>query len=143
MHESRSDAFLLIRRLLLLLGGAALSLSIFLFATAPVLVRVLYGAAYYPVVPVLRWLSPLPFLVALSNVFGIHTMLPLGMKRTFSGILILAGTLNILALLALARLFGPAGAAAAVLSTELFVTVVMAIKLRRHDVPIFGRAAVV
>lgn len=142
MHESRADAFVLIRKLLLLLGGTALSLSILLFLTAPILVRLLYGAAYYPVVPVLRWLSPLPFVVALSNVFGIHTMLPLGMKRTFSGILMLAGALNILALLALARSFGPAGAAASVLSTELFVTIVMAIKLRRRDVPIFGRAAV-
>lgn len=143
MHESRSDAFALIRKVLLLSGLAALGLSVFLFLTAPLLVHLLYGTAYDPVVPVLRWLSPLPFLIALSNVFGIQTMLPLGMKRTFSGILMIAGALNILALLALARLYGPAGAAASVLCTELFVTVVMAIKLRRQDVPIFGRAALV
>jgi polysaccharide transporter, PST family len=141
MHESRADAFLLIRKVLLLLGTLALSLSIVLFSIAPVLVHLLYGSAYRPVTPVLRWLSPLPFVIALSNVFGLHTMLPLGMKRSFSGILMLAGPLNVLAMLILAHFFGPVGAAAAVLTTELFVTSLMAIQLRRRDVPIFGPVA--
>jgi PST family polysaccharide transporter len=143
MHESRPQAFAFIRKLLLIQGGAALGLSVLLFLAAPLLVHLLYGQAYSPVIPVLRWLSPLPFVIALSNVFGIQTMLPLGMKRSFSGILMLAGVLNVVTLSALARPFGPVGAAAAVLSTEVFVTVVMAIKLRHRDVPIFGRAAAV
>jgi polysaccharide transporter, PST family len=143
MHESRPDAFVLIRKLLLLIGGVGLSLSLLLFSGAPVLVKVIYGAAYHPVVPVLRWLSPLPFVIALSNVFGLHTMLPLGMQRTFSGIVMLAGVLNLITVVLLAHWFGPVGAAAAVLTTELFVTVLEAITLRRESVPIFGRAALV
>lgn len=143
MHESRSDAFVLIRKLLLLIGGVGLSLSLALFSVAPMLVKIIFGSAYHPVVPVLRWMSPLPFVIALSNVFGLHTMLPLGMKRTFSGIVMLAGVLNVISVVLLAHWFGPLGAAAAVLTTELFVTVLEAITLRRESVPIFGRTALV
>ncbi len=141
MQESRAEAFALIRLLLLRLGGFALLLSLLLFALAPWAVRLLYGSAYEPAIHVLRYLSPLPFIVGLSNVLGLHTMLPLGMKRSFSRILMLAGLGNIVLLLALAGTYGAAGAATSVVITELVVTLVMALQLWRRDVPIFGASA--
>jgi O-antigen/teichoic acid export membrane protein len=82
-------------------------------------------------------LAFLPFLVGLSNVLGIHTMLAMGMKKVFSQILLSAGAFNILMLLALGHWYGAVGAAMAVVATEFLVTAVMAIVLRRHHVPVF------
>lgn len=140
MHESRSEAFALLRRLLRLQGVATLALSVLIFASAPYVVALLYGADFAGAVPVLRWLSLLPFLVGLSNVFGINTLLPLGMKRTFSAILVGAGVLHLLVLFALIPMFSATGAAMAVLLTECAVTLVMAAVLWRLRVPIFSAA---
>jgi PST family polysaccharide transporter len=139
MGESRQQAFALIHRVLLLQGGLALALSLALFAAAPLAVRLAFGADYGATVETLRWLAFLPFLVGLSNVFGIQTMLPLGMKRSFTAVLLAAGLLNVLALLLLAPRHGAAGAAMAVCGTELFVTVAMALVLMRAEVPLFRR----
>jgi PST family polysaccharide transporter len=131
----------LIRKVLRLQGGFALMLSLALLAFAPWIIRLAYGPAYEDSIKVLRWLALLPFMVGLSNVLGIHTMLTLGMKRTFSGILIAAGALNLFVLFVLARRFGAVGAAMAVLTTEVFVTLLMAAILRRRGVPIFKAEA--
>lgn len=143
MKESREDAYALIRRVLRVQGGISLALSAFLFIVAPILIRIVYGAQYEPTIAVLRWLSFLPFLVGLSNVFGIHTMLALGMKRSVSRILLAAGAINLVMLWVLAGWFGAVGAAASVVVTELFVTVVMALTLIRLRVPIFRRVLTV
>jgi PST family polysaccharide transporter len=142
MQESQGAAFALIRKVLKVQGSIAFALSLVLFAIAPWLIRLLYGAAYEETIGVLRWLAWLPFLVGLSNVFGIHTMLPMGMKKAFSRILIIAGAINVLTLFVLAHWYGAAGAAAAVVGTELFVTAVMMWVLVRRNVPIFRVRAV-
>lgn len=139
MGESRQQAFALIHRVLLAQGGLALLLSLALFAAAPLAVRLAFGADYGATVEALRWLAFLPLLVGLSNVFGIQTMLPLGMKRSFTAVLLAAGLLNVGALLLLAPTRGAVGAAMAVCGTELFVTVVMALVLLRAEVPLFRR----
>jgi O-antigen/teichoic acid export membrane protein len=77
--------------------------------------------------------------IGLSNVFGIQTMLPLGMHRTFSRILMIAGAMNVLLVFALSSLLAATGTAISVLATELFVTGAMATVLVRRKVPIFGQ----
>ncbi len=143
MHESPAEAYLLIRRVLRYQGSLSLLLSALLCLFAPVIVGILYGPTYEASLAPLRWLAPLPFVVGLSNVFGLHTMLPLGMKSAFSRILLVAGPVNIALLLPLAMNFGAAGAASAVLLTEVLVTLAMAVSLWRLHVPIFGRYVLV
>jgi polysaccharide transporter, PST family len=137
LQESRDTAFALIRKVLRVQGAIALTLSLSLFAVAPLLIRLYFGPEYEETISVLRWLAFLPFLVGLSNVLGIHTMLAMGMKKVFSQILLSAGAFNILMLLALAHWYGAVGAAMAVVATEFLVTAVMAVVLMRHHVPVF------
>jgi len=141
MHESRPEAYALIRRALRSVGVFTFILSALLLLLAPYIVSLVYGAKYESAVTVLRWLAAMPFVVGLSNIFGLHTMLPLGMKTTFSRIVLIAGPLNIALLLALANLWGAPGAAVAVLTTEIFVTLAMAVSLWRVAVPIFRNHA--
>jgi polysaccharide transporter, PST family len=118
-------------------GSIALALSLALLAVAPVLIRLVFGSQYEDTIDVLRWLALLPFLVGLSNVLGIHTMIAMGMNRMMSRILVSAGAINLALLLVLATRFGAVGAAMSVVITEFFVTATMAAVLHRNNVPIF------
>jgi PST family polysaccharide transporter len=137
MRESRAAAFALIRKVLKIQGTAAMALSVLLFVLAHPLIRLIYGPDYEETVGVLHWLAVLPLLVGLSNVFGVQTMLAMGMNRLVSRILVIAGAANLAALFVLTHWFGAVGAAMAVAGTELFVTVAMALILRRRNLPVF------
>jgi PST family polysaccharide transporter len=139
MHESRSEAFALLRRILRIQGSLSLAISLTLLLGAPLITTVLYSPQYAETTLVLRWLAPIPLLVALSNVFGIQTMLPMGMSRSVSRILLTAGLLNVGLLFVLTPLFGAPGTAISVSTTELFVTGVMALILRRDNVSYLKR----
>lgn len=137
IHESPREAFVLIRKLLWIQGIATALLSCGLLLFAPIVINILYGKQFQSAVPVLRWLSPLPFLIGLSNVFGIQTMVPLGMKREFTRILLTAGAFNVVTLSVLAAHFQAIGAAISVLMAEVFVTLAMAQLLQSRKIPVF------
>jgi O-antigen/teichoic acid export membrane protein len=97
-----------------------------MFAAAPWGAPLALGRDYVAAVPVVQWLSPLPFIIGLSNVLGINIMLPFGMKTEFATIVVASAVINFLAMIALCPLFGAVGAAASALATECFVTGTMA-----------------
>ena len=70
-----------------------------------------------------------PLIVALSNIFGYETMLPLGMEKIYSRILLLASVLNLIIIVPLILFFQENGVSMAMLITEIFVTVTMGILL--------------
>jgi len=127
--ESKDLALQWGRRMLFLMGGLGLALSITLFVGAPAIVRIVLGPEYEPSIMVMQVLAALPFLIGASNVLGIQLMLPFGKDKPFTSILLSAGLINI----ALAILFAPIwqefGMAVAVLLSEAFVTVSMLIYL--------------
>jgi PST family polysaccharide transporter len=141
MHESRATAFALIRWVLRIQGSAAMLVSVLLFVLAPPLVRLLYGPHYEGTISVLRWMAVLPLLVGLSNVFGVQTMLAMGMNRQVSRILVVAGAINVVVLFVLTHSFGAVGAAMAVAGTELLVAAVMALAVSRRHLPVFPWSA--
>ncbi len=131
-QDAPGQAWRFFRRLLLGQGGIALVLSCALWALAPVLVDGLFGARFLPSVAPTRWLAFVPFVVALSNVLGVHIMLNFGLDRLFSRILIGAGLLNLTMMASLAHKFGSSGAAMSVLLAEIGVTSMMAMVLARE-----------
>jgi O-antigen/teichoic acid export membrane protein len=64
-------------------------------------------------------------------------MLPLGMKKKVSEILIVAGLFNLALLIPLASIYGAQGAAMSALATELLVTTLMALYLIKRRIPAF------
>lgn len=56
-----------------------LGISLGIFWLAPLLVPIVFGAAYEPSVPILRLLSPVPFLTSLN--FGVGTLLTSGNRQ--------------------------------------------------------------
>lgn len=137
MEASRPEAFAVIMRLLRFQGWVGLAVCAVIMVAAPLIVNVMYGPAYAETVAVLRWLGPLPLLIGISNVLGVQAMFPLGMKRAVTRILLLVGAVNLFVLYGLASIFGARGAGAAVMLSELMVTVLMILALHSARIPIF------
>jgi PST family polysaccharide transporter len=102
----------------------------------------LYGPHFLPTVDVLRWMAFVPFMFGMADVFGVQTLLPLGMTVQFSRVLIAAAIFNLTLLLILSTLFAERGAAAAVLLAQTFVGIAMATTLHINHVPFFAKCRI-
>jgi polysaccharide transporter, PST family len=137
--ESRDHAMAFARKTLRWMGGLTFVPSVALLVAAPWVATLLFGQAGVGSVPVIRWIALLPFIIAISNVLGIQTMIPFGLDRQFSRILIAAGVVNVALAVPLIRLFGAEGAGAAVLCTEFIITLTMILLLQKRRIFIFRR----
>jgi O-antigen/teichoic acid export membrane protein len=128
--KSRDAAVMLIRKSLfwIVLISAAASLA-FLFGAGPIC-HIALGSKFDGSVVPLRWMGVLPVLLGLSNVFGVQTMLTFGMNREFNRIVTSSAVINLLLTFPFAYFWGAAGAAIAIVLTELFVTAAMFLKVR-------------
>ena len=136
---SKSQALLWGRRMLFVNGGIGLFLSASLLVGAPLVVNILLGKDYGPSVQVIRVLAFIPFLVAISNVLGIQTMLPFGKDKLFTSILFGAGLVNLSLAFFLISFWQEVGMAAAFLASEIFVTMVMFFALSFYNLNPFFR----
>lgn len=130
VYHARSRAVRLARVAIVVMGAGGLALGGLIFLLAPFWVRLVLGAGYGDAVPVLRTLALLPPLIALSYVFGLQWMVPLGMDRAFNTIIICAGIINVLLAVALAPSHLAEGMAWSVVTAETFVTASIYLVLR-------------
>lgn len=103
--------------------------SLALWFLAEYIVFLLAGEQFIKTIVVLKWLSPLPFVISLSNIFGIQIMLPNHLTPAFNRILGIAGALSLCMIAPLIHWRGAEGASINTLITESFVTVAMAFYL--------------
>ena len=125
-RESKERAVAFLRRSLFWVGLVSLLPSLTLLIFAHPLVLLAFGSKALGSVPVLRWIALLPFVIALSNVLGIQTMVTFGKEKQLSRILIAAGAVNVVLCALLVLHFGASGAAASVFAVEVGVTLAMA-----------------
>lgn len=133
-NESKIKAIGFIRKITLIIGGATFAISCITFIFADIIVKIILGVQYTESVNVLRIISFLPFIIGLSNMFGVQTMLPFNYKKAFSNILIVAGIINIILAIILVPLYQHVGVSFSVLISELFVTVAMFIYLQNRGI---------
>ena len=134
--ESKEKALNFIRKLVYIIGSGSLFLSLLIFIFATQIVNIILGSQYQQSIVVLRILAFLPFIIGLSNIFGIQTMLNFNFEKAFSNILIFAGIINITLAFIFVPLFKHIGISISVLITEIFITVVMFIYLKLKGVKI-------
>lgn len=127
------------RRIIGWTAGLGLLLSLGIFIGAPLAVSLLLGPDFGRTVAVVRILSPLPFLVALSSTLTFQLMLPMGRDRALLRVITAAGIGNVLLALLFASRWLERGMALAVLSTEIVVLACIALYLRRRGVHLFDR----
>ena len=128
---SVQDALRFNRTLLAMLASASALLGLGVFIAAGPLVLWLAGEGFADSASLLRVFAWLPLIVVLSNVFGVQTMLPLGMERSFKRILLLSAALDLALFFPAIQSFGAWGAAWVNVIVELFVVACMAMTLHR------------
>jgi O-antigen/teichoic acid export membrane protein len=109
--------------------------SITIFLGADFIIRVLGGQRFEPAAVVLKWFSPLIFIVAMSNLFGVQILLAQRKYRQVNAVLITAGVGSLIMLKPLITWKGETGAAMNALVVETFVTlafIVLVFLLRRQ-----------
>jgi len=121
-----------------LIGQAifAFVLSAAMYLAAPPLVSLFLGKEFEGAIAVVRILALLPFLIGVTNVLGTNMLLPLGLKRHYTGCLIIVGVFNVISLCILAPRYGALGGAACAALTEAILVCLMASVLwrRRHGI---------
>ena len=135
--ESKDRTLNFLRKMILGLGGGNLAVSLLIFIFADPIVGLLLGTGYDESVLLLRILAFLPFIISLSNIFGIQTMLVFGMKKQFSRTLIEAAVLNTAIVLPLIYFYQGIGVSISMTVTEIFVTTAMYYRLRKNSINFF------
>lgn len=133
-EKSRKLALAFIHKSLLWLAILAILASLSLFVFAEPIVMLIFGKEFISSIPLVAIMAFLPFIIVLSNVFGVQTMLTFGFKREFSQILIGGSLINLLIIVPLILLFDATGVAISVLVTEILVTLMMGVVLNRKGI---------
>ncbi len=131
--QSLQTGFLFIKKLLYVVGSFSLIISITIFVFANQIVLIILGKMYFNSILVLRIISFLPFIIVLSNIFGIQTMLNLNMKKTFTTIIICASAINIILALVLVPVYKEIGTSVSMLLAEIFVSSSMIFSIKRNN----------
>jgi len=132
--RSRIAAVSYLRKASLTVGGISIGGGVLLLVFAVPFVRIVMGPEYMAAVPVLRFMSMIPFVCGINNIYGTQAMLNFGMKREFTRTVITSSFLCVLVLLPLALWFGASGAAASALLFEVLQTVILGILLYREGI---------
>lgn len=132
--ESKEKAIEFLRKSLLYLGGFMLAVSLSICIGAGEIGELIFGQAYAGSEKLLRILSFLPFIIAMSNIFGVQTMLTFGLQRTFGRIVLSSAIVNTLLMIPAVYFGGAEGACGAMVLTECFVTIVMWRELAKRGI---------
>lgn len=125
VSKNESSAYQLIKRSAVAIFLVSGSASLMLFVLSEPLVQLMAGEGFDGAVSVLRWMSPVPFLVGMSNLFGVQLMIPLRLNIAFNRILFCAAVLCVIILWPLINYAEANGAAITLMIVEFFVSVVM------------------
>jgi polysaccharide transporter, PST family len=129
--SSLPQAAALSKMIILVLGLTGVLVASLLFVFAPVLVQFLFGHGFTPSIPLVRILTLLIPLVALSNALGIQWLLVLGLDKPFNTIILISGVVNLILVLVLVPRLQAIGMAIAVVSVECGVLLMMVLYLLR------------
>ena len=132
--NSKNEALKFLHKIIFILGGGTFVSSVLIFIFAEWIVDILLGVGYEQSVLLLRILAFLPFIISLSNIFGIQTMLVFGMKKQFNRVLMSAAILNTVIVLPMIYFYQAVGVSISMTITETFVTLTMYYILKKNNI---------
>jgi PST family polysaccharide transporter len=136
VSESEILGLNLIRKITKFVAIITFTTSLLVLIFSDKIVTVVLGNGYQESIIILMILSFHPFLIGLSNIFGVQTMLSFNRKKIFQNILVTASILNIMLSLILVPHFKYIGSAISVTIVEIFVTLAMFIYLQKSGIKI-------
>lgn len=137
LAESNVKALELIKYVLKLQIKITLLIGLGMYLFSPFAVKLLFGDGYERSADILKIMSVLPFVIGLSNVFGMLVLLTHNYKKEFSIILMLSGLFSLISLVPLSYFYDAEGAAVSVVITESIVTLLMFFTIKKYQIPVF------
>ena len=131
MSSNKSKAISLIKGLFKVQCTVALIISLCLFVFAEEIIISLYSREYIEAILILKLISPLVFIISISNVLGVQGMLTMGMKIAFSKIVWLGAVINTLIIFPFIYNYQAEGAAISVLITEVLIMLFIVYSVRK------------
>ena len=133
INANRKAGLEYVRNSALIVCTAMFLLSALLYLSSENLVKMLFGQQYQSTIFLVKIMAFTPFIVSLSNIFGVQIMLNLGYKRAFSAILTAAAVIGVVVNIALLPAYHEQGAAVCILIVESFVTIAMYLFLKLYE----------
>ena len=78
---SKRQGVQFLKHVLLYASLASAIVSLITFLTAPLVIRIVYGGGFGPAIDILRWLSPIPFLVMVATLLTIQGLYGMGLQK--------------------------------------------------------------
>ncbi|MGD8306377.1 MAG: flippase [Ignavibacteria bacterium] len=132
--KSRQEYLIFIRKLMKLQVVLGFCISLILFVFSKEISDIILGEQFLSSAVLLRIISPLPFLISISNIYGIQIMLPMGLESIFNKIISLAAFIHLIILLILVPMFSAVGTSAAVVFTEFLISMIMLLYIRKRRI---------
>ena len=79
--DSKTEGVRFLKQVLLWAGSAAAVVSLLTFVCAPLMIRIMYGIGFAPSIELLKWLSPIPFLVMIATLLTVQGLYGMGLQR--------------------------------------------------------------
>ncbi|MBP1616014.1 MAG: hypothetical protein H6Q14_1164 [Bacteroidetes bacterium] len=133
---SRENGLEMIKKIFPIVSYLTLAASLIVFICAPFVITIIYGHKFDPAIPALRITAFLPFIISMSNILGIQTMLNLKMDKLFFKTTFVASVFGVILNLFMSMHWGYIGTAWNCIIIESFVTVIMYFTLRKNQVDI-------
>lgn len=132
LSEDRKSGVNMIRASAKITALISLSFSVFTLVFAEPIVLIFFGKEFYNTIPLLRIMSFIPFFLAMNNLFGVQTILNLGRKKAFLGIIFISLCYFLVLSFILVPFLKASGTAAAIASTEFLVLLLMFLYIRKN-----------
>lgn len=137
INDNKYFALKFINKIAWIVGICMLIVSILLLIFSAPIIDLLFGPQYERSIILLKIMALSPFLVVLSNIYGIQAMLNLGYKKEFSYFVMITAILGLLLAFLFIYFFGAIGAALTALIVEFIITLMLVlfvwIKKRRGN----------
>lgn len=131
LQDDKATGLAFIGKISWMIGIAMFIVSLLLFVFARPIVEILLGNQYFQSILFVQVLAILPFVIFLSNMLGVQTMLNLGYHEEIRRILSTAAILSVLLSMVVVPLYGGLGSSVIVVAIEVFITFAMWISLTK------------
>jgi len=131
---SKENGINTIKKIMPIVFYLTLGASVCVLIFAPIVIKLFYGHKFDQSIPALQIISFLPFIIGMSNIFGIQLMLNMGMDKLFFKTTFIASIFGIILNIFMSKMWGYIGTAWNCLIIECFVTLLMYFALRRKGV---------
>jgi len=79
--QSKREGLRFLRQVIIWAGSGSALMSVATCIFAPLMIRIMYGVGFEPSIEILRWLSPIPFLVMMATLLTVQGMYGMGLQK--------------------------------------------------------------